>query len=63
MEKLICLKNTTPDKIFGSKQVYKYYGDINEDDLKLIENLNINLENMNLQDMFVHLTKRGNTNE
>ena len=36
---------------------------INEDDLKFIESLNINLETMNLQDMFVHLTKRGNTNE
>ena len=63
MEKLKCLKNTTPDKSFGSKQVYKYYGDINEDDLKFIESLNINLETMNLQDMFVHLTKRGNKNE
>ena len=63
LEKLKCLKNTTPDKSFGSKQVYKYYGDINEDDLKFIESLNINLETMNLQDMFVHLTKRGNTNE
>ena len=36
LEKLKCLKNTTPDKSFGSKQVYKYYGDINEDDLKYI---------------------------
>ena len=63
LEKLKCLKNTTPDKSFGSKQVYKYYGDINEDDLKFIESLNINLETMNLQDMFVHLTKRGNKNE
>ena len=63
LEKLQCLKDTTPDKSFGSKQVYKYYGDINEDDLKFIESLNINLETMNLQDMFVHLTKRGNTNE
>lgn len=63
LENLKCLKNTTPDKSFGSKQVYKYYGDINEDDLKFIESLNINLETMNLQDMFVHLTKRGNTNE
>ena len=63
LEKLQCLKDTTPDKSVGSKQVYKYYGDINEDDLKFIESLNINLETMNLQDMFVHLTKRGNTNE
>ena len=59
MEKLKCLKDTKPDKSFGSKQVYKYYGDINEDDLKIIESLNINLEIMNLQDMFVHLTKMG----
>ena len=43
--------------------MYKYYGNINEDDLKFIESLNINLETMNLQDMFVHLTKRGNKNE
>ena len=63
LEKLQCLKDTTPDKSFGSKQVYKYYGKINEDDLEFIESLNINLETMNLQDMFVHLTKRGNTNE
>jgi len=63
LEKLQCLKDTKYDKSFGSKQVYKYYGDINQEDLKFIESLNINLETMNLQDMFVHLTKRGNTNE
>jgi len=63
LEKLQCLKDTKYDKSFGSKQVYKYYGDINQEDLKFIESLNINLETMNLQDMFVHLTKRGKINE
>ncbi|WP_296644375.1 ATP-binding cassette domain-containing protein [Romboutsia sp. 13368] len=59
LEKLLCLKDKTPDKVFGSNEIYKYYGHINEDDLKLVESLNINIETMNLQDMFVHLTKRG----
>ena len=63
LEKLQCIKNREPDKSFGSKEVYKYYGVINDEDLKIIESLKINLENMNLQDMFVHLTKRGNANE
>ena len=63
LKKLQCLKGKTPEKSFGSKEIYAYYGHISEDDLSLIECLDINIENMSLQDMFVNLTKRGNTNE
>lgn len=58
LEKLEVLKNKAPIKKFGKSETYYYYGDINDETLELIEELDIQLENMNIQDLFINLNKR-----
>lgn len=52
------LKNRKPIKSFGNNEVYSYYGEINDQDLALIETLNIELDNMSIQDLFINMHKK-----
>ena len=55
LNKLSILKNRSPIKSFGNNEVYSYYGEINDQDLALIETLNIELDNMSIQDLFINM--------
>ncbi|MGX4600500.1 ABC transporter ATP-binding protein [Faecalimicrobium sp. JNUCC 81] len=59
LSKLECLKNKKIYKSFGSTLMYYYYGDICEKDLDLIEILDISIEHMSIQELFINLTKEG----
>ncbi|RDY26380.1 ABC transporter ATP-binding protein [Romboutsia weinsteinii] len=59
LSKISILKDKTPTKSFGSNLVYSYYGDISDEDLELIEGLDIDLDRMSLQDMFINMNKKG----
>ena len=58
LNKLSILKNRKPIKSFGNNEVYSYYGEINDQDLALIETLNIELDNMSIQDLFINMHKK-----
>lgn len=58
LNKLSILKNRKPIKSFGNNEVYSYYGEINDQDLALIETLNIELDNMSIQDLFINMNKK-----
>ena len=59
LDRLSILKDETPIKVFGSNVTYSYYGDLNEEDLVLIEDLNIDIDKMSLQDLFINMNKKG----
>ena len=59
LDRLSILKDETPIKVFGSNVIYSYYGDLNEEDLVLIEDLNIDIDKMSLQDLFINMNKKG----
>lgn len=59
LERLSILKDENPIKVFGSNVIYSYYGDLNEEDLVLIEDLNIDIDKMSLQDLFINMNKKG----
>lgn len=59
LERLSILKDETPIKVFGSNVIYSYYGDLNEEDLVLIEDLNIDIDKMSFQDLFINMNKKG----
>lgn len=58
LDKLLILKDKNPLKNFGNTHMYSYYGDIKDEDLKLIESLDIDIENMKLEDMFINMNKK-----
>lgn len=57
--RLSILKDEKPIKAFGSNVTYSYYGDLNEDDLFLIKDLNIDIDKMSIQDLFINMNKKG----
>lgn len=59
LERLSILKDENPIKVFGSNVIYSYYGDLNEEDLVLIEDLNIDIDKMSFQDLFINMNKKG----
>lgn len=59
LDRLSILKDENPIKVFGSNVTYSYYGDLNEEDLVLIEDLNIDIDKMSLQDLFINMNKKG----
>ncbi|MBO3445319.1 ABC transporter ATP-binding protein [Clostridium sp. CCUG 7971] len=59
LSKLECLNNKKIHKKFGSTLVYYYYGDICDRDLDLINKLDINVEHMSVQELFINTTKKG----
>lgn len=59
LSKLECLNNKKIHKKFGSTLVYYYYGDICDKDLDLINKLDINVEHMSVQELFINTTKKG----
>lgn len=59
LSKLECLNNKKIHKRFGSTLVYYYYGDICDKDLDLINKLDINVEHMSVQELFINTTKKG----
>lgn len=59
LDRLSILKDETPIKVFGSNVTYSYYEDLNEEDLVLIEDLNIDIDKMSLQDLFINMNKKG----
>lgn len=58
LSKLSILRNLKPIKNFGNTQMYYYYGEICDNDLDLIDELDIDLENMKLEDLFVNINKK-----
>lgn len=56
--KLSILKGKYPLKSFGNTVMYYYYGDIPENDMRLIESLDIEIENMKLEELFVNINKK-----
>lgn len=56
--KLSILKGKYPLKSFGNTVMYYYYGDIPENDMGLIESLDIEIENMKLEELFVNINKK-----
>lgn len=58
LRKLDILKGKEPIKTFGSTHMYLYYGYINSWDMDLIESLDIELENMKLEELFVNMNKK-----
>lgn len=59
LDRLSILKDENPIKAFGNNETYSYYGDLNESDLVLIKELNIDIDKMSLQDLFVNINKKG----
>ena len=59
LERLSILKDENPIKVLGSNVIYSYYGDLNEEDLVLIEDLNIDIDKMSFQDLFINMNKKG----
>lgn len=59
LDRLSILKDENPIKAFGNNETYSYYGDLNESDLILIKELNIDIDKMSLQDLFVNINKKG----
>lgn len=58
LNKLSILKDSSPLKSFGSTQIYSYYGEISNSDLEVIQDNNIQLESMNLEELFVNINKK-----
>ncbi|MEF9990550.1 MAG: ABC transporter ATP-binding protein [Romboutsia sp.] len=56
--KLECLRDKSPYKVFGSNEIYYYYGNFSESDLNYIDILDIEIEKMSLQDLFINTTKK-----
>lgn len=54
---LFILKNKKPIREFGSMQIYFYYGIIPECDLKNLKELDANISNCSLKELFIELTK------
>lgn len=59
LSRLSILKDEKPIKAFGSSVTYSYYGDLNEEDLFLIKDLNIDIDKMSIQDLFINMNKKG----
>lgn len=45
-------------KSFGNNKMCAYYGDLNDEDLIMIENSDIELDKMSLQDLFINMNKK-----
>ncbi|MPM92580.1 hypothetical protein SDC9_139715 [bioreactor metagenome] len=45
-------------KSFGNNKMCAYYGDLNDEDLIMIENSAIELDKMSLQDLFINMNKK-----
>lgn len=58
LSKFSILKDKYPLKSFGNTVMYYYYGDIPENDMRLIESLDIEIENMKLEELFVNINKK-----
>ncbi|MBC6003214.1 MAG: ATP-binding cassette domain-containing protein [Paraclostridium sp.] len=59
LKRLKILKGVKEVRSFGNIATYSYYGDIGEGDMKIINECNIELDNMNLQDLFININKKG----
>lgn len=59
LDRLSILKDENPIKAFGNNETYSYYGDLNESDWMLMKELNIDIDKMSLQDLFVNINKKG----
>ncbi|MGG7165068.1 ATP-binding cassette domain-containing protein [Clostridium ihumii] len=57
LSSLKILNDKKPKQEFGSTEVYSYYGELSDEDLNTIDELNINLEPMGLQKLFIEMTK------
>ena len=58
LSKLSILKDKTPSKVFGNTYTYSYYKDIPKEDIEIIKELNIKVDLMPIQDMFIEMNKR-----
>lgn len=58
INRLSILQEMTLVKSFGNNKTYSYYGDFNDKDLMLIENLDINLDKMSIQELFINMNKK-----
>ncbi|MEG0857936.1 MAG: ABC transporter ATP-binding protein [Terrisporobacter sp.] len=58
LNRLSILNEMTFVKSFGNNKTCSYYGNFNNEDLMLIENLHIDLDKMSLQELFVNMNKK-----
>lgn len=58
LNKLSILPEMILVKVFGNNKMCAYYGDLNDEDLSIIENSDIELDKMSLQDLFINMNKK-----
>ncbi|MEG2195786.1 MAG: ABC transporter ATP-binding protein, partial [Terrisporobacter sp.] len=58
LNRLSILDEMTLVKSFGNNKTCSYYGNLKDQDLMLIENLNIDLDKMSLQELFINMNKK-----
>lgn len=59
LKRLKILKGVKEVRSFGNIATYSYYGDIDENDMKIINECGIEIDTMNLQDLFININKKG----
>ncbi|GAA0863186.1 ABC transporter ATP-binding protein [Paraclostridium tenue] len=59
LKRLKILKEVKEVRSFGNIVTYSYYGDIDENDMKIINECGIEIDTMNLQDLFININKKG----
>lgn len=59
LKRLKILKEVKEVRSFGNIVTYSYYGDIDKNDMKIINECGIEIDTMNLQDLFININKKG----
>ena len=59
LKRLKILKGVKEVRSFGNIATYSYYGYIDENDMKIINEFGIEIDTMNLQDLFININKKG----
>lgn len=59
LKRLKILKGVKEVRSFGNIATYSYYGYIDENDMKIINECGIEIDTMNLQDLFININKKG----
>ena len=58
LNRLSILQEMMLVKSFGNNKMCAYYGDLNDEDLVIIENSDIELDKMSLQDLFINMNRK-----
>lgn len=58
LNKLSILSEMILVKVFGNTKMCAYYGDLNDENLSIIEKSDIELDKMSIQDLFINMNKK-----